>query len=137
MHFEFELAEIKDAAERLWELAGTNKVLAFHGSMGAGKTTLIHALCEIKNVSSVVTSPTFSIINEYRYPGGLIYHIDLYRLKDEEEAIQAGVEDCLYSQQICLVEWPERAPGLFPDDSLHLWLSVKDTQRRILQIGNK
>lgn len=137
MQFEFDLEGIRDAAEKFWQLAGDHYVIAFHGQMGAGKTTFIHALCEAKKVSSVVTSPTFSIINEYRYPQGLIYHIDLYRLANEEEVVRAGVEDCLYSNQICLVEWPERATALFPPDTLEVFLSVKDTNRRTLQIGNK
>ena len=105
-------------------------VFAFHGDMGAGKTTFIHALCDVKGVKDVVGSPTFSIINEYVYTDNgdekKIFHIDLYRLKDEEEAIQAGVEDCLYSDHICLVEWPERAPGIFPEDTVHVYI---DTSR--------
>ncbi len=137
MQFEFDLEGIREAADKFWQLAGDHRVMAFHGQMGAGKTTFIHALCEAKKVSSVITSPTFSIINEYRYPEGLIYHIDLYRLANEEEAVRAGVEDCLYSNQICLVEWPERASAIFPPDTLEVYLSVKDTNRRTLQIGNK
>lgn len=137
MQFEFELSEIRSAAIRFWKIVGDHKLFAFHGQMGAGKTTFIHALCDAKQVSSPVTSPTFSIINEYSYPDGLIYHIDLYRLSNGEEAIRAGVEDCLFSQQICLVEWPERAPALFPEETLHVFLTVKDTNRRSLQISNK
>ena len=137
MQFEFELGEIEAAAIRFWKIVGDHKLFAFHGQMGAGKTTFIHALCDAKKVSDTVTSPTFSIINEYRYPEGLIYHIDLYRLSNEGEAIRAGVEDCLFSQQICLVEWPERAPALFPEETLHVFLTVKDTNRRSLQIANK
>jgi tRNA threonylcarbamoyladenosine biosynthesis protein TsaE len=88
-------------------------------------------------VKGAVGSPTFSIINEYAYPGGLIYHIDLYRLKDEAEAIRAGVEDVLYSGNICLVEWPERAPGIFPEDAVAIFLEAIDPQTRRLQIGEK
>jgi tRNA threonylcarbamoyladenosine biosynthesis protein TsaE len=98
--------------------------------MGAGKTTFIHQLCEIRGVTDTVGSPTFSIINEYRYPGGSIFHIDLYRLKDEEEAIRAGVEDVLYSGEICLVEWPDRAPDIFPPDTVHVRLEVLDPDTR-------
>ena len=92
--------------------------------MGAGKTTFIHALCDVKGVTDTVGSPTFSIINEYRYPGGRIFHIDLYRLKDEEEAVRTGVEDVLYSGDLCLVEWPDRAPGIFPPDTVELWIEA-------------
>jgi tRNA threonylcarbamoyladenosine biosynthesis protein TsaE len=88
-----------------------------------------------------VGSPTFSIINEYGYPGTgenhKIYHLDLYRLKDELEAIQAGVEDCLYSGEICLVEWPEKAPGIFPENTSHIFIDVIDSHTRSLRVGDK
>ncbi len=137
MEIEFGLPEIRQAARSFWQIAGQSAVFAFHGQMGAGKTTFIHALCDEKKVSSTVGSPTFSLINEYRYPEGIIYHIDLYRLNSEEEAIRAGVEDCLYSGHICLVEWPEKAPGLFPDDTRHVHLKLKDNGHRLLEINNK
>ncbi|MBL7751642.1 MAG: tRNA (adenosine(37)-N6)-threonylcarbamoyltransferase complex ATPase subunit type 1 TsaE [Chitinophagaceae bacterium] len=130
----FELREIGAVAARLLPLI-RGKVVALHGDMGAGKTTLVHALGEVMGIHEVVSSPTFSIINEYGWEGGPVFHIDLYRLKDEEEAIQAGVEDCLYSGATCLVEWPDRAPGLFPPDTLHLYLEVVNTQARKLRIA--
>ena len=101
--------------------------------MGAGKTSFIRALCEVKNVKETPGSPTFSIINEYTYSGGIIFHLDLYRLKDEEEALRAGVEDCLYSGEICLVEWPDRAPGIFPDTTLIISLQGLDESTRSLR----
>ena len=137
MQISFTLDTIKDAARKLWEAAGDRKVFAFHGPMGAGKTTFVHALCDVKGVTSTVGSPTFSIINEYAFPGGQLYHIDLYRLKDEEEAVRAGVEDCLYSCNICLVDWPERAEGIFPDQTLPVFISVTDRDTRFLQINEK
>lgn len=137
MELEFGLSEIAEAARAFWKEAGNLTVFAFHGQMGAGKTTFIHALCDEKKVSSTVGSPTFSLINEYRYPGGLIYHIDLYRLNSEEEALRAGVEDCLYSGEICLVEWPEKAPAIFPDDTCHVYIKLKDNSRRLLEIKQK
>lgn len=102
--------------------------------MGAGKTSFIRALCKLKNVKETVGSPTFSIINEYSFPGGLIYHLDLYRLKNEEEAIRAGVEECLTSGEICLVEWPDRAPGIFPEDTLGISLETMDEITRKLRV---
>lgn len=137
MQISFTLDTIHEAARKVWETVGDRKVLAFHGQMGAGKTTFVHALCDVKEVTSTVGSPTFSIINEYGYPGGQLYHIDLYRLKDEEEAIRAGVEDCLYSGNICLVEWPERAEGIFPENTLAVHISVTDPNTRLLQINEK
>src|SRR5262245_10608855 len=126
MELIFGLENIKEIATRFWKTAGNAKVFAFHGEMGSGKTTFIHALCDVKGVKDAVSSPTFSIINEYNYiedgTSKKIFHLDLYRLKDEEEAIRAGIEDCLYSDQICFAEWPEKAPGIFPDDTLHIYI---------------
>jgi tRNA threonylcarbamoyladenosine biosynthesis protein TsaE len=135
--FSYKLNGIKEAANRFWQAIGNKNVIAFHGKMGAGKTTFIHTLCEAKGVKDVVGSPTFSIINEYYFPSGKIFHIDLYRLKDEEEAIRAGVEDCLYSDHICFVEWPEKAPGLFPNDTIHVFIEVEDSETRYLTIQDK
>lgn len=130
--FTYSLDEIDNIAARIWQEAYEVRIIALHGQMGAGKTTFIQALCRAKKVSSSVSSPTFSVINEYLYPQGIIYHIDLYRLKDEEEAIRTGVEDCLYSGHICLVEWPERAPHLFDGMALHVFVeTINDYTRRI------
>lgn len=140
MEWEFSLDNIAAVAKSFWETVTGHSVIAFHGPMGSGKTTFIHALCDVKAVKDVVGSPTFSIINEYFFlENGVakkIYHIDLYRLADEEEAMQAGVEDCLYSDHICLVEWPEKAPRIFPDDTVHTYIEVVNTQTRKLRIGN-
>ena len=137
MQWTFSLENINVVAKEFWEAFADKTVFAFHGPMGTGKTTFIHALCEVKGVKDVVGSPTFSIINEYYFPSGKIFHIDLYRLKDEEEAIRAGVEDCLYSDHICFVEWPEKAPGLFPNDSIHVIIEVEDSETRHLTIQDK
>jgi tRNA threonylcarbamoyladenosine biosynthesis protein TsaE len=135
----FSLNNINEVAKTCWQEAGNRSVLAFHGEMGAGKTTFIHALCDVRGVKDIVGSPTFSIVNEYVFSEGVIekkiFHIDLYRLKDEQEAIQAGVEDCLYSDHICLVEWPEKAPALFPDDAVHIYIEAIDAQTRKLRIS--
>lgn len=136
----FLLDDIHEVAAAFWKNTGAATVFAFHGQMGAGKTTFIHALCDIKGVKDAVGSPTFSLVNEYVYEEKghqqKLFHIDLYRLKDEEEAIRAGIEDCLYSGNICLVEWPEKAPGIFPEHTLHIYIEVLDAQRRRLRIGN-
>jgi tRNA threonylcarbamoyladenosine biosynthesis protein TsaE len=135
MEISFHLQDIQASAMTFWKEFALQKVFAFHGDMGAGKTTFIHALCDSKGVLDTVGSPTFSIINEYKYPGGKIYHIDLYRLKDEEEALRAGVEDTLYSGEICLVEWPDRAPGIFPPGTVDIWLEVLDPETRRIKTG--
>ena len=124
-------------AKDFWKAAGNTLVFAFHGQMGAGKTTIIEALCREKGVKESMGSPTFSIINEYSFDVNgeekIIYHIDLYRLKDEEEILQAGVEDCVYSNQICFVEWPEKAPELFDETAAHVFIeTVDESQRRLI-----
>ena len=140
MEWIYTLHQIKQTAAQFWKVAGNATVFAFHGAMGAGKTTLIHALCDVKGVKDVVGSPTFSIINEYVYiqddVAKKIYHIDLYRLKDEEEAFQAGIEDCLYSGHICLVEWPEKAASILPENIVHICIDAIDPLTRRLQLGN-
>jgi tRNA threonylcarbamoyladenosine biosynthesis protein TsaE len=98
--------------------------------MGAGKTTFIHALCENLGVTSAIGSPTYSIINEYLAVNGTIFHMDWYRMKDEEEALEAGVEDALFSGNFCLVEWPERASQLLPEDTHHITIKVIDEKTR-------
>ncbi|HWB94555.1 MAG TPA: tRNA (adenosine(37)-N6)-threonylcarbamoyltransferase complex ATPase subunit type 1 TsaE [Puia sp.] len=130
MELRFQLQEIGKAADAFWQAYPLQTVFAFHGAMGAGKTTFIHQLCLARGVTDTVGSPTFSIINEYRYAGGRLYHIDLYRLKDEEEAIRAGVEDVLFSGELCMVEWPDRAPDLFPPDTVHIHIEVLDPDTR-------
>ena len=140
MDLVFTLNTIQEAAAQFWKAVGGHKVFAFHGPMGAGKTTFIHALCDAKGVKDVVGSPTFSIINEYVYDcDGTkrpLFHMDLYRLNSDEEAQRAGVEDALYSGQLCLVEWPEKAPGIFPGDTVHVYIELLDTQSRRLKIAN-
>ncbi|MES1222749.1 MAG: tRNA (adenosine(37)-N6)-threonylcarbamoyltransferase complex ATPase subunit type 1 TsaE [Bacteroidota bacterium] len=141
MEWVFTLTDIQKVATEFWSLVNGSSVIAFHGNMGAGKTTFIHALCDVKGVKDIVGSPTFSIINEYSFQEKgrekKIFHIDLYRLNDEEEARQAGVEDCLYSDHICLVEWPEKTPHLFPDDTIHVDIQAIDNQTRKVQISGK
>ena len=140
MEWIFSVETLKETAAAFFKEAGSATVFAFHGPMGAGKTTFIHALCEELGVKDVVGSPTFSIINEYRYfaDGKMkpLYHMDLYRLRDEEEAQRAGVEDALYSGHICLVEWPEKAPGIFPEHTTHVYIELVDTHTRRLRIAN-
>jgi tRNA threonylcarbamoyladenosine biosynthesis protein TsaE len=137
MEWTFSLDTINEVANEFWNAVKGRTVFAFHGQMGAGKTTFIHALCEAKGVKDVVGSPTFSIINEYEYlcegTKRALFHMDLYRLNSEEEAQRAGAEDALYSGCICLVEWPEKAPGIFPDDVVQVYLELTESgDRRIL-----
>ena len=123
-------------AAQFWQAVGRTKVFAFHGQMGAGKTTTIAALCHYKGVQEPPSSPTFSIINEYAYTedetSKTVFHIDLYRLKDDEEVVQTGVEDCVDSGHICFIEWPEKAPYLFDENALHIVIEpVNETSRTV------
>jgi tRNA threonylcarbamoyladenosine biosynthesis protein TsaE len=127
----FELSSINQVAKMVWKAGKSKKVWAFHAPMGSGKTTFIHALCEMLEVKDTISSPTFAIINEYESPiAKTIYHMDWYRLKDEEEAINAGVEDTLNNGSLCLVEWPEKAAGLLPDDTFHIHIETLDEKTR-------
>lgn len=141
MEYCFTIDQIDEAAHWLMGQLQQQNVLAFYGEMGAGKTSFIRAVCRVLEVQDKVSSPTFSIINEYRYTKDgrtdSVFHLDLYRLKDEAEAIGAGVEDALLSGHLCLVEWPEKAPVLFPDDTLYLSLTVLADQKRKLEILKK
>ena len=140
MECRFSLSTINEVAKEFWKATEGKLTFAFHGEMGAGKTTFIHALCDAKGVKDVVGSPTFSIINEYEYDcdGTMkaLFHIDLYRIKDEEEALRAGVEDALYSGYMCLVEWPEKAPGVFPPNTIHVYLELINGTFRRLKIAD-
>ncbi len=135
MDFIYRLEEINQAALKTFEWSNGRKVWAIYGEMGAGKTTFIHALCENLRVTSAIGSPTYSIINEYKSDAGIMYHMDWYRLKDEEEALQAGVEDFIYSGNLCLIEWPEKAASLLPDDYFYIHITVINKETRRISIA--
>ena len=127
--------ELQQTAQQLIDALPEAGVIAFHGEMGAGKTTFISALCRALGVSGPVSSPTFSIINEYATDAGeIIYHLDLYRIKSEKEAIAAGVEDTLYSTGWVFVEWPENACGLMPHGTVECSLQTGANNARKLTI---
>ncbi|MBC7865951.1 MAG: tRNA (adenosine(37)-N6)-threonylcarbamoyltransferase complex ATPase subunit type 1 TsaE [Gloeobacteraceae cyanobacterium ES-bin-316] len=135
MDSKFSLSKIDEAAANFLLSIKEPAVIAFHGEMGAGKTTFISALCRQLQVADTVSSPTYAIINHYKTATEkTVYHLDLYRLKDEEEALQAGVEECLYSGNWCFVEWPERASQLLPTNTLHCYLTSSGNNERKLQI---
>ena len=117
------LETLPEAASEFMNVMGDYTVFAFYGEMGAGKTTFINALCKALGVEDDVTnSPSFSIINEYRSDSTaeLIYHFDCYRLQNESEAEDIGVEDYFESGAVCLIEWPERIINLLPDDTVRV-----------------
>ena len=129
------LQELPAVSKQLLEKAGSKRVFLFHAPMGAGKTTLIKALCNTLGVSDHVSSPTFSIVNEYRGNGTTVYHFDFYRIKNEQEAFDLGYEEYFYSGNYCFVEWPEKIPSLLPADALHLSIEILSETSRILRVG--
>ena len=127
------LEEITSAARDFIAALGDHRVIAFYGSMGAGKTTFIAALCRELGVTEPVTSPTFAIVNEYVVnDGSSIYHFDFYRIKRLEEAYDIGFEDYLYSGHLCLIEWPELIEDLLPDDTLRVHIDVSPDGSRTI-----
>jgi tRNA threonylcarbamoyladenosine biosynthesis protein TsaE len=130
------LAGLPQAAARLLPLLERHRVVALYGGMGAGKTTLIKALCEALGVAGTVNSPTFALVNEYHRPGGEpVYHFDFYRINRPEEAFDLGYEEYFFGGCLCLVEWPELVAPLLPADTLHLHINVHDNGAREITNG--
>ena len=122
-----DLEHIREAARQFIEQMGDARVFAFYGTMGAGKTTFIKAVCEELGVEDVITSPTFAIVNEYSLPlppegvgERLLFHFDFYRIKRLEEVYDMGYEDYFYSGHLCFIEWPELIEELLPDDAVRI-----------------
>ena len=128
-----QLNQLPQIATELLQLAGGKKVFLFEAPMGAGKTTLIKAFCKELGVTEPVTSPTFSIVNEYIVGNSSIYHFDFYRLKDEQEAYDLGYEEYFYSGNYCFVEWPQKINSLLPEDAFLIKIELID-QTRLLKI---
>lgn len=126
-------AELPGAADELLAAFPDARVFAFHGEMGAGKTTFIKAICRQLGVKDSMSSPTFSLVNEYLTEiGETIYHFDFYRLKSEEEAVQAGLAEQLDSGNYCFVEWPEKVPSILPESKVDVTISGEGNSRTIL-----
>lgn len=118
-------------------LEGRRKI-ALHGEMGAGKTTFAKAFCRYLGVQDHTASPTYAIVNEYAYPNGdgeaLVHHLDLYRLRHIEEALDLDIESLLADPWYCLIEWPELVEALLPDDVAHIYIEVSALGQRTLKI---
>jgi tRNA threonylcarbamoyladenosine biosynthesis protein TsaE len=130
------LNDIDLAAQTFIESMTSKRIFAFYGSMGAGKTTFIKAVCKLLGVTDVVTSPTFAIVNEYslQEKGRHIYHFDFYRIKKESEIYDIGYEDYFYSNDICFLEWPELIEDLLPEDTVRIHIAANPDGSRILDI---
>lgn len=129
------LDKTHDAATEFIKAMGDNTVFAFHGEMGAGKTTFIKAICENLGVSDSINSPTFAIVNEYRSDSAeLIYHFDFYRINKIEEAFDFGYEDYFYSGSLCFIEWPEKIESLLPHDTVNVHVKVQEDGSREISL---
>ena len=129
------IGDLPEAARQFVDAMGEQRVFAFYGQMGAGKTTFIKAVCEALGVEDIINSPTFAIVNEYQNgQGNPIYHFDFYRLKRATEAYDIGFDDYVYSGNVCFMEWPEVVEELLPNDVVRVKIEEADDGSRILTI---
>ena len=126
------VSELERASTSLLELINDNNIVCFYGEMGVGKTTFIKEICKKLGVEDVVSSPTFSIINEYLTENDKsVYHFDFYRIEKEEEAFDIGYEEYFYQGNLCLIEWPEKISSIIPENIMKVQITRSDEQRII------
>jgi tRNA threonylcarbamoyladenosine biosynthesis protein TsaE len=124
------------AARQLLKRSGENKLFAFYGAMGSGKTTFIKAICESLGAVDIVSSPTFTLVNEYKTSDGeSIFHIDFYRIKKQEEVFDFGIEEYLTGDSYCFMEWPELVEEILPSETVKVKISVDENEQRLLLIS--
>jgi len=126
------ISELKSVALQLIQYKKNKNIICFYGEMGVGKTTFIKEICKNLLVEDNVSSPTFSIVNQYKTKENkIIYHFDFYRLETVEEAYDMGYEEYFFQNDLCLIEWPEKIEGLIPEDIIKVILTKKGEQRII------
>lgn len=129
------LEDLPQAAQQIINFAGAQAIWIFDGEMGAGKTTLIQEICRQLGVLDAVSSPTFSIVNEYaNQKNAIYYHFDFYRLRDEFEAMDVGVEEYFDSGNTCFIEWASKIANLIPESFLHIHLELIDEHTRLIHL---
>lgn len=132
----YKIDEIEEIVKSVWSLCQNKKTWLFNANMGCGKTTFINALCKYLEIKQSTSSPTFSVINEYNSPKiGIVYHLDLYRLKDLEEALATGVEDVLYSKNYCFIEWPNIIENILPPSFYIIQITLIDEHTRKISVS--
>jgi len=132
----FSLDQLEETVRVFWSHYGHQRIFAFRGTMGAGKTTFVHSLAQYLGVKDAVSSPTFSIINEYLTDRGeRIYHADLYRIKDWQEAEEIGLDELLHSGSVFFIEWPERIASLLPSDTVWTDISTVSSGQRMIKVS--
>ena len=128
------ISELQELSKTILTNRKDRNIICFYGEMGVGKTTLIKVICKELGVEDNVSSPTFSIVNEYvALEGGYVYHFDFYRLEDEEEALDMGYEEYFYNGALCFVEWPEKIPSLLHEKVMKVKIT-KEKESRIIEI---
>ena len=129
------IEDITPAAQEFIAAMGDNTVFAFYGKMGAGKTTFIKAVCQALGVTDVINSPTFAIVNEYLDgQGSPIYHFDFYRIKRQQEVLDIGYEDYIYSGCVCFMEWPDLIEDLLPADAVRVTITQQEDGTRVIEM---
>ena len=123
------------AAKELLKHSDEKKIFAFYGSMGAGKTTIIKAICKYLGAIDIVTSPTFTLVNEYKTSKGeSLFHIDFYRIKKQEEVYDFGLEEYLTGDSYCFMEWPELVEELLPAETVRVRIKIECEEQRVLSL---
>ncbi len=124
------------AAKQLLKYSGRNKIFAFYGSMGAGKTTFIKMICEVLGAVDLISSPTFTLVNEYQTNDGkVLYHIDFYRIKKLEEVYDFGIEEYLTGDSYCFIEWPELIEDILPPMTIKARITVGKNEQRTVTVS--
>jgi tRNA threonylcarbamoyladenosine biosynthesis protein TsaE len=128
--------QLPATARKLLKHTGENKIFAFYGSMGAGKTTIIKAICKVLGAVDIISSPTFTLVNEYKTSEAKqLYHIDFYRIKKQEEVFDFGVEEYLTGESYCFMEWPELVEEILPAETVRVRITVNENEQRTLHIS--
>ena len=128
------IRELPEAVKTLLKHTGEKRLLAFYGSMGSGKTTIIKAVCKSLGATDSVTSPTFTLVNEYKTAdGNSLYHLDFFRIKKRDEVFDFGIEEYFSSGSFCFMEWPELIEDILPPETVKIKITVGPDEKRILE----